>query len=256
MVAYQRQAHVAKGKSISRHDDKMLIPQSSLMSDSDLCSLDSIPIERKLERQRLAYAVLASIAIHVGMAIVDVSGGLSGGSALVSNRAQGGAPAALDVRLASYRRALAELNESRREHVRLPPITAPLIETGSHATGEAAGSSGLHSNNLDQKPGLAVPTYLPPKALSQPPEILSDLPESDPESSTIAGSGRVIIVVFINERGAIDKLEVEQSSVNERLRDIAISRIRQAVFAPGEIDGIPVKSRVRIEVLFRPLLTP
>jgi protein TonB len=65
-------------------------------------------------------------------------------------------------------------------------------------------------------------------------------------------SGKVIISVFINERGGIDKLYVTSAAPPGYFEDAAIKAVSALEFHPAFKDGVPVKNRKTIEIVFDP----
>lgn len=57
-----------------------------------------------------------------------------------------------------------------------------------------------------------------------------------------------VLYLFINEEGSIDNIDVDVSFLPEDAQDILIKAFAKLKFNPGEIDGLPVKSQLMIEV--------
>lgn len=95
-------------------------------------------------------------------------------------------------------------------------------------------------------PAHAEPHYYPTRELSLRPIVTTDVSPAMQFVGVPAQS--VILRLFINEEGSIDRVDTEQSFLPEDmakdLRD-AFSRVK---FQPGMRDGNPVKSQMRIEV--------
>ena len=93
--------------------------------------------------------------------------------------------------------------------------------------------------------------YLTASLLSRRPTALEvvDIPYPDStESGT--GAASVVLVLFINEQGTVDRIEVEGSDVPAPFAEAAKNAFSRATFDPGRLMDQPVKSQVRIEVSF------
>lgn len=101
---------------------------------------------------------------------------------------------------------------------------------------------------------IPSPRYYRGSELTRRPRVLDNLPEH----FSIDGvpSQNVILRLFINEEGGVDRVEAEQSFLPEaqgrELAD-AFTRLR---FAPGEIGEDPVRSQMRIEVRLEGAIPP
>lgn len=93
---------------------------------------------------------------------------------------------------------------------------------------------------------LPEPRYYLLRELSVRPAVLDDA------TASLAFEGvpvqTVILRLFINEDGGIDRIATEQSVLPEAHAQRLIDAFAHARFLPGQIDGAPVKSQMRIEV--------
>ncbi len=93
--------------------------------------------------------------------------------------------------------------------------------------------------------------------LTTRPEPLTDLvldPPESPETNTIEGS--LSIELWINEFGTVDRVELlNADKLPEEFKARAISAFSSAGFRPGVIEDQAVKSRMKIEINYRPLPT-
>lgn len=93
---------------------------------------------------------------------------------------------------------------------------------------------------------LPEPRYYLLRELSVRPTVLDDA------TTRLALEGvpaqTVILRLFINEEGGIDRVATEQSVLPEAHAQRLIDAFAQARFLPGQLDGAPVKSQMRIEV--------
>lgn len=144
----------------------------------------------------------------------------------------------LDIYLSS--RSTAGSAETRPVSLRTMPGPEQ-AETSRHL-----GDLGKHS------PGQPVSlSYLPASALDErPTEIrffdFSSLP-LPPDAR-----GKLVIQLWINETGAIDFLEIEESNVPDEMSKQMLEQWRSLQFIAGMKDGVRVKSVVRYELTLAP----
>jgi TonB family protein len=62
--------------------------------------------------------------------------------------------------------------------------------------------------------------------------------------------GNVVLQLFINEAGGVDKVVVVSAKPEGIFEDSAVDAFRKASFSPGTLLGIPVKSQITINVSF------
>lgn len=66
-----------------------------------------------------------------------------------------------------------------------------------------------------------------------------------------AQTGTVRLLLYINERGAVDRVEIAQSSGFPSLDAAAAAAEKKSLFHPAVIDGKPVKTKVIVPYTFR-----
>lgn len=173
---------------------------------------------------RLALAVAASALVH---ALVLAGGGLAGDPGL-----DGFMPGAIG------RNAL---------YVTLPPVAggagpapggAERPRPGAPAARAAAGTV-----------PLAAPKYHRAAELDQRPQIRVHVEPQFP-ALALAPTGRAVLRLYIDEAGEVDEVAIESADVTGAFAEAARKAFAAARYYPGVKDGKPVKSLVRIEVLF------
>ena len=98
---------------------------------------------------------------------------------------------------------------------------------------------------------LPAPTFFTTDQLTKRPELLSDPPKLEvSESMPAFTSGKVVLKVWINERGAVISVELEDSDVPDAVAAAATAAFEKLRFEPGEINGRPVATLMRIEVSY------
>ncbi|WP_194722880.1 energy transducer TonB [Noviherbaspirillum malthae] len=93
---------------------------------------------------------------------------------------------------------------------------------------------------------LPEPRYYLLRELSVRPAVLEDATPGLAFEGVPAQT--VILRLFINEDGGIDRVAAEQSVLPEAHAQRLIEAFARARFLPGQLDGKPVKSQMRIEV--------
>lgn len=155
-----------------------------------------------------------------------------------------GAPVPLDVRLVPH-----PLTNPARG---VPSELQSVIRSGGGGAEERADAAPMLAPS-PRVPGIPVPRYLDPKELTRRARVLEDIEPSPDELEGRPGSGKIVLVLFISETGKVDRVELESSRLEEPFPSSLSRQFLAARFAPAERDGIPVKSRMRVEVVVRPL---
>jgi hypothetical protein len=76
--------------------------------------------------------------------------------------------------------------------------------------------------------------------------VLIDYPTTGAMTGTHAG----ILSLFIDEVGKVVRVRVDTQALAPAMQDAARSAFMDATFAPGMVDGLPVRSKIRVEVVF------
>ena len=97
----------------------------------------------------------------------------------------------------------------------------------------------------------SVPGYYKAGELDQSPKPLEDITPDYPES-VAATRGHLVLELFINEQGVVDRVDIVSATPPVIFDDSARSAFLKAKFEPGRRLGMPIKSRMKIEVDFRP----
>ena len=94
-----------------------------------------------------------------------------------------------------------------------------------------------------------APRYLAAHELDRRPQVLSHVEPQFPALALVP-TGRVVLRLYIDESGAVDAVAAESTDRTGAFEAAAREAFAAARFLPGIKDGVPVKSLVRIEVLF------
>jgi len=136
-----------------------------------------------------------------------------------------------------------------------PPPVPPTVPDPAPVPKPAA-ESPASPPVTDATPIAAPPaptlTYHGSMGLDPPPRPLSDIEQIIPEAAGSRG-GTVVLRLFINEQGTVDKAEVLRSTPPGLFDAAALEAASRARFSPGYLAGVPVKSQVTFEVKYRAL---
>jgi len=151
---------------------------------------------------------------------------------------------------------LASLSAPAVSTTAAPASTASIVETH----GKGKGNRGDEAQVADEFAALPAATlgaplsvhYYPPAELTRRARILRDVDPYLGNLKNVPGSGKAIIVLWINEHGAVDRVKAEDSTLPEPFEAEIVSQFRLSRFAPAERDGVPAKSLMKVEVEVSP----
>lgn len=95
----------------------------------------------------------------------------------------------------------------------------------------------------------APPYYFSAKDLTQKPLVVRDVPADLTLIVPDVPAQAATLQILINEYGEIDQVIVEDSLLPEVAQKTVVDAFVKARFHPGEINGVPVKSQLRIEIM-------
>lgn len=93
------------------------------------------------------------------------------------------------------------------------------------------------------------PYYFSTKDLTQKPLVARDVPADLILIVPDVPAQAATLQILINEYGEIDQVIVEDSLLPEVAQKTVVDAFVKARFHPGEINGVPVKSQLRIEIM-------
>jgi periplasmic protein TonB len=98
----------------------------------------------------------------------------------------------------------------------------------------------------------AAPQYRAAGSLDPGPKPLSDI---NPDYPARAGQqqGIVVLRLLINEQGVVDNVAVVRATPLGYFEESALEAFGKALFSPGKLLGVAVKSQITIEVEFMPI---
>jgi hypothetical protein len=130
-----------------------------------------------------------------------------------------------------------------------PPSGDPdtLPPTGA---GPAAAAQAPPATPQEGPAGDPDADYLPRNQLSKAPAPQQSIDLLYPELAP-SGRFRAVVTLFIDDRGVVQRVRIDEaddSGLPPLLEDATRQTFLRSAFAPGEVDGRPTRSRLRIEV--------
>jgi hypothetical protein len=95
--------------------------------------------------------------------------------------------------------------------------------------------------------------YIPRKYLSAGPEPLTPVEIQAPFTLSDKPHVTVVLDLFIDEYGKVQKISVDAADVQQPYIDAATQAFENARFKPGTLNGMAVRSVIKIAVEFEPL---
>lgn len=225
----------------------------------------SLAAAQQAVRIRLTVALCLSLLAHAGLVSLPLGRMSQSFSQYVSpnnrqsSHLSGQAPAPLVVSLAPFRLTPAESDRPPRawpyHSTHLPRKTSPTVADQGHGDGGFAETTRDLPTAPASTPGMPLPKYFDSMEVTSRATALDEIDFDLPEMGQIGGSGKAVLMLYINETGLIDKVDVEApGEINPDLIDAVARQFGRAVFQPATIDNVAVKSRMRVEIILRPLM--
>lgn len=105
-------------------------------------------------------------------------------------------------------------------------------------------------SQIVQQAPIPAPPYYTTDELTKRPQPLRMAELDTPETAPIVASGKLILRLWIDERGNVAAATVEHSDLPEFFARTAVSAFMNSRFTPGERDGLPVGTVMRIEISY------
>ena len=196
-----------------------------------------------MNNSRLPAALALSLALHAAVLLLP----LLGAHHPLERFALQGAP--------RFSNAVsATLVLGARHELSVPPLPAegviapqPAIPGVKFAPrrSEDTASSGTGHLPLD------LLAYYPTGLLTKRPQPLVTMEQLDqPDLKAIVASGKMVLQLWIDDRGNVARVEVESSTLSQFLTRKAAAGFERLRFTPGERSGFVVGSIMRIEVVY------
>lgn len=103
---------------------------------------------------------------------------------------------------------------------------------------------------LGVQTGFAEDAFVPAHLLLQRPVPNADVVVTYPEGPESPARVRLLMTLFIDERGVVAQARADDAEVPTRFVEAARVAFLGATFVPGLTDAGPAKSRLRVEVNF------
>jgi hypothetical protein len=102
----------------------------------------------------------------------------------------------------------------------------------------------------DAEQGAPV-DYFPRDRLSVVPQVLTNVDVPFPAEVSGLVDLKVQITVFIDEYGTVRRVRVDSAAIPSPFAGAVLDTFLNARFKPGEVEGVAVRSQIRLEVEFR-----
>ena len=191
---------------------------------------------------RLAAALALSCLLHAAAALLP----FLGRSAVETRLAQKGSqktPAVINATLAMvgerkyFAQSVPKAAEVKPE---APAVDSPAAE-------DLLAQAGAEGANLLPLPAQG---YYTTDQLTKRPQPVNAIELDSPEISPVVVSGKIVLRLWINEFGSVAEVEIESSELPEAFSRTAVAAFKSLRFAPGERNGLPVGTLMRIEVTY------
>lgn len=97
---------------------------------------------------------------------------------------------------------------------------------------------------------LPAPVYYTTDQLTKRPQPITLDELETPETRAVVASGILVLKLWIDEQGRVADAAIEKSELPEVLSRAAITSLKNSRFQPGERNGLPVGTVMRIEVSY------
>jgi len=97
---------------------------------------------------------------------------------------------------------------------------------------------------------LPAPAYYTTDQLTKRPQPVAAADLDAPEIRPIVASGKMVLKLWINEFGVVADVAVEKSELPEVFSRTAVAAFKGLRFVPGQRNGAPVGTVMRIEVIY------
>jgi hypothetical protein len=199
---------------------------------SSLVSAFSSPADRK----RLLAALAISLLLHAAVILLPLPGkGRPTGGPAAAGKGKG--PFAFTITLATTEtgRRSTQLSPPEGGLADLPPSPPELADGREQRSNPASGRT---------------ITYYPAPQLTKHPQPLVQGDLDPPDIQSIIASGSLILDLWIDDRGEVTDVVVEEGNLPEVFVAAVVTAFKQSRFQPGERFGQPVGTVMRVAVTF------
>jgi outer membrane biosynthesis protein TonB len=144
----------------------------------------------------------------------------------------------------------------------LQPTPAPPVEAPSPPRAESNVASETQAPAPAPAPGTdtaaapaAAPTvdppYFPRSELTVPPAPIGPVDVRFPEDVTGIVNLKVQATLFIEEDGTVRRVRIDTPDIHPSFHGAVMEAFSSARFSPGQVEALPVRSQMRVEVEFQ-----
>lgn len=205
--------------------------------------------------RRFLLAICGSLLLHALLWILVGNG--SAGVRHTKNRQSSSFIYHLDFKA---RTPVASLSENAG--VASPPVGQELSEVTSarnslRETSTPDDGAGIGAHTIQPElVGVYSSPFYPAEQLTVRPRVVTEVELESIETRLLSASGDIVLQVFIDERGDVAGVEVEASSLPELFSRTVSNAFRNFKFTPGEVEGLVVRSVIRVEISFKDTALP
>lgn len=127
-----------------------------------------------------------------------------------------------------------------------PSLDTTAIDIPAHA--DHRSTEEAFSFPLPTPLGVPSPQYYSRRELSKQATMLTELPGLPDDPAKVPGAGVLVITLWINEFGLVDRVTVITSQLESITERAVIAQFERMRFLPAQREEKPVKSRMRIQV--------
>jgi protein TonB len=132
-----------------------------------------------------------------------------------------------------------------------PPVEAEVDEVAPPSTQMAMGAGAEDpAAPFDWDASGQRESFVPRPLLSMPPQAVAPVLVAAPERDVPVGRYAGILSLFIDEQGRVRHIVADEPLLPPALEQAAREAFMSAQFSPGQVDGVAVRSRQRVEVVF------
>lgn len=192
---------------------------------------------------RLVASLTVSCLLHAAVVLLPYIGESRKESRFAEKGGQK-LPRAFSASITSTKKIPFSVAQAASEGENIPELPAParMADADSH-------TSSTHTAGADLLP-IPAPDYYTTDRLTKRPQPTGVADLDKPETSTIIASGKMVLILWIDDLGDVVDVLVEQSELPEVISRSAVEAFRRLHFVPGELKGRRVGSVMRIEITY------
>lgn len=207
----------------------------------------------------LAVCVTGSVALHLGLALGLPPAETAAGTTTAAHRPRQPVVTAVQVHGSPHPPAsvLTVPTVPAPAVRRLPAPTNPVAVAWPDLDHLPPTSAGTPASSPARTDGLQAATdhdgdYLPRDQLTRGPVPQQSIDLVYPDLAPV-GQFRTVLTLFIDDQGVVRRVrfdEADETGLPPVLEEAARQAFLRSSFTPGELDGRPIRSRLRIEVAY------